>query len=194
MINEKFNQHFSLNKPFDNSSKFRKFGKEILSGLLGGISYFHGDHLVDRETAFDEDSFESHQLTGYPEGPHELFTLVPSRPFFPRGFLWDEGFHLLPLLKYDSDLVMEIMKSWFSLIDDDGWIAREQILGPEPVSYTHLKATVSWFVMKGKILVSKTTNLLMANTGSSGPSYLVGVIELIARTVPSSMEFEIVNS
>lgn len=131
LINEKFNQHFSLNKPFDNSSKFRKFGKEILSGLLGGISYFHGDHLVDRETAFDEDSFESHQLTGYPEGPHELFTLVPSRPFFPRGFLWDEGFHLLPLLKYDSDLVMEIMKSWFSLIDDDGWIAREQILGPE---------------------------------------------------------------
>jgi mannosyl-oligosaccharide glucosidase len=26
---------------------------------------------------------------------------------------------------------LQIIKSWFSLIDDDGWIAREQILGPE---------------------------------------------------------------
>ncbi len=26
---------------------------------------------------------------------------------------------------------LEITKSWFDLIDDDGWIAREQILGPE---------------------------------------------------------------
>ena len=70
-------------------------------------------------------------MEGTFEGPYELFTLVPSRPFFPRGFLWDEGFHLLPLLNYDSDLVLEITKSWFNLIDEDGWIAREQILGKE---------------------------------------------------------------
>ena len=100
-----------------------------MSGLLGGLSYFYGDQLVDRETVFDEDSFESYKLEGTFEGPYELFTLVPSRPFFPRGFLWDEGFHLLPLLNYDSDLVLEITKSWFNLIDEDGWIAREQILG-----------------------------------------------------------------
>ncbi|KAK6455083.1 mannosyl-oligosaccharide glucosidase [Scheffersomyces xylosifermentans] len=130
-VNEKFEQKFSLNKPFNKSKKFKAFGKELLSGLLGGISYVYGDHLVDRETVFDEDSFESYELVGSFEGPHELFTLVPSRPFFPRGFLWDEGFHLLPLLKYDSDLVLEIMKSWFNLIDDGGWIAREQIIGPE---------------------------------------------------------------
>ncbi|KAG7665090.1 CWH41 [[Candida] subhashii] len=127
----KFKEHFQLSPPFTNSPKHQKFGKEVLSGLLGGISYFYGDHLVDRDTVFDEDSFESHDLHGQLEGPHELFTLVPSRPFFPRGFLWDEGFHLLPLLNYDSDLVLDITKSWMNLIDSDGWIAREQILGPE---------------------------------------------------------------
>lgn len=129
-FDSKFEKHFSPSKPF-NKKKYNTFGKEIVSGLLGGLSYFYGDHLVDRETVFDEDSFESYELKGQTEGPYELFTFVPSRPFFPRGFYWDEGFHLLPLLEYDSDLVLEVVKSWFNLIDDEGWIAREQILGPE---------------------------------------------------------------
>lgn len=136
-VDENFKSSFHL-KNFDEDHK--EFGKEILSGLLGGLSYFHGDHLVDRVTIGDDDDFpvdensdgtQLPKLTGSLEGPFELFTLVPSRPFFPRGFYWDEGFHLLPLLEYDSDLVLEIVQSWFNLIDSDGWIAREQILGPE---------------------------------------------------------------
>lgn len=130
-FDSKFSKTFQLKPPFNKNKKYEKFAKEVLSGLLGGLSYFHGDHLVDRDTVFDEDSFESYELSGSLEGPHELFTFVPSRPIFPRGFYWDEGFHLLPLLKYDSDLVLEVVKSWFNLIDEDGWIAREQILGPE---------------------------------------------------------------
>lgn len=130
-FDDKFKKNFELSAPFSKKNKYTKFAKEALSGLLGGLSYSYGDHLVDRNTVLEEDSFESYELEGQSEGPFELFTLVPSRPFFPRGFLWDEGFHLLPLLKYDSDLVFEIMKSWFNLIDDDGWVAREQILGPE---------------------------------------------------------------
>ncbi|RLV88925.1 Mannosyl-oligosaccharide glucosidase [Spathaspora sp. JA1] len=128
-IDKKFDNKFNLNTPFTTNS-YREFAQEIISGLLGGTSYFYGDQLVDRETSLDEQE-QGTSLVGTLEGPSELFTLVPSRPFFPRGFLWDEGFHLIPLLNYDSDFVLEIIKSWFNQIDHNGWIAREQIIGPE---------------------------------------------------------------
>lgn len=130
IIDKKFMKKFQFNSPF-NTEKYIKFGKEILSQLLGGIIYQHGNQLVDRKAKVDDVHFSHAKLEGEEEGPFELFTFVPSRPFFPRGFYWDEGFHLLPILEYDSDLALEIVKSWFSLIDDDGWIAREQILGNE---------------------------------------------------------------
>lgn len=137
LFDEKFSEYFELQYPYNETENdsgtvnYKAFAKEILSGLLGGLTYMYGDHLVDRKTIFDEDTFESYELNRSPEGPHQLFTLVPSRPFFPRGFYWDEGFHLMPLKEYDSDLVLDIIKSWFNLIDSEGWIAREQILGPE---------------------------------------------------------------
>lgn len=136
----KFELNFAKHFPLRGATKSeKKFGKELLSGLLGGLSYFHGDHKVDRTLLADDEELavdvngEVHlpKFKGKFEGPFELFTLVPSRPFFPRGFYWDEGFHLLPLLEYDTDLALEIIQSWFNLIDDGGWIAREQILGPE---------------------------------------------------------------
>lgn len=46
-----------------------------------------------------------------PKGPYELFTAIPSRPFFPRGFLWDEGFHLLPILDWDIDFTYVVLES-----------------------------------------------------------------------------------
>lgn len=126
--------------PFTDS-KYDVFSKSLFSNLIGGIGYFHGDQVIDRSYApeyeeenegFWQEAEEARQRNQQKlEGPYELFTSVPSRPFFPRGFLWDEGFHLLPILDWDAEVVMQILSSWFNTMDDDGWIPREQILGSE---------------------------------------------------------------
>jgi mannosyl-oligosaccharide glucosidase len=137
---ERFSSVFELKAPF-NVEKYKTFAKSMFSNLIGGIGYFYGASVVDRSYApeYDEENEGFWEETAEArarkqeklEGPYELFSAIPSRPFFPRGFLWDEGFHLMPIADWDIDLSMDIVKSWFSLMDQDGWIAREQILGPE---------------------------------------------------------------
>lgn len=137
---ERFSSVFAPKAPF-NAAKFTKFGRSMLSNLVGGIGYFHGQSVEDRSYApeydeenegFWEEASEARARNQQAlEGPYDLFTSIPSRPFFPRGFLWDEGFHLLPIADWDIDLTLDIVKSWFNLMDEDGWIAREQILGAE---------------------------------------------------------------
>lgn len=137
---ERFTSVFAPQAPF-NTDEYSKFGRSMFSNLIGGIGYFYGQHLVDRSYApeYEEDDegfWESvaeakNRKQQKLEGPYELFSSIPSRPFFPRGFLWDEGFHLLPIADWDMDLVLEILKSWFNLMDEDGWIPREMILGEE---------------------------------------------------------------
>lgn len=58
---------------------------------------------------------------------NSLLSFTPSRPFFPRGFLWDEGFHLLPVIEWDLDLAVSVVRSWLNLMDEDGWIGRKYI-------------------------------------------------------------------
>ena len=114
----------------------------MFSNLIGGIGYFYGDSVVDKSYSpeyeeenegFWQETAEARMRQGSVrlEPPSELFTSIPSRPFFPRGFLWDEGFHLIPIADWDMDLTLEIVRSWFNLMDEDGWIGREQILGAE---------------------------------------------------------------
>jgi mannosyl-oligosaccharide glucosidase len=136
----RFGRVFKPQAPFA-SKKYLELSKSLFSNLLGGMGYFYGDWKADRSYApeyeednegfWDETAEARSRVQPVTEQPQELFTAIPSRTFFPRGFLWDEGFHLLPVMDWDVDLALDIVKSWFSLIDEDGWIAREQILGEE---------------------------------------------------------------
>lgn len=101
--------------------------------MLGGIGYFHGSSVIDRShpPMQDEESFKDEPIKPELSPPQTLFTATPSRPFFPRGFYWDEGFHQLLIGEWDNDLSLDIIKHWTDMIDENGWVAREQILGEE---------------------------------------------------------------
>ncbi|KAF8226175.1 glycoside hydrolase family 63 protein [Tricholoma matsutake] len=122
------------------------FSKAITSNLVGGVGYFYGTSIVNRRFSYewdeDEDTFQSTNIKEEGDAeismdgakltePKALLTATPSRSFFPRGFYWDEGFHLLHIGAWDNDFSLEILKDWIDLIDEDGWVAREQILGEE---------------------------------------------------------------
>ena len=115
-FNEKFDRIFNLaSRPYEE----QMFAKYALSNLLGGIIYLHGSTYFSDGDKIVETS------------PVSLLTDTPSRLAFPRGFLWDTGFHNLIVQKWDIQLALQILQSWLSLMDGDGWIGREQVPGGE---------------------------------------------------------------
>lgn len=137
---KRFQSVYSPSAPFQDEQHV-KFSQSLLSNLIGGIGFFYGTSKVDVSSApeyaetdqnFWEKSASARSRAVVEEqDPYQLFSAIPSRPFFPRGFLWDEGFHLQVIQDWDMDLALDIVSSWFDLMDENGWIAREQILGPE---------------------------------------------------------------
>ncbi|XP_003413742.1 mannosyl-oligosaccharide glucosidase [Loxodonta africana] len=124
---ERFEKTFQLKKK-GLSPEEQALGRIALSGLLGGIGYFYGQGLVLPDMGVEE-SEQKADPSLFPPVP--LFTAVPSRSFFPRGFLWDEGFHQLVVQRWDPRLTREALGHWLGLLNADGWIGREQVLGDE---------------------------------------------------------------
>jgi mannosyl-oligosaccharide glucosidase len=213
-FSSRFADIFKPQAPFT-KERYEEFSKSLFSNLVGGIGYFHGDARVDRsyDSAYEEDNegfwedaAEARSKNqAQMEGPYELYTSIPSRPFFPRGFLWDEGFHLIPVIDWDVDLTLDIIKSWFKLMDEDGWIGREQILGAEArskvpmefqVQYPHYANPPTLFIIitsfldkldatksdssREKVLHDKSYNMQLANR-EAALEYLRTLYPLLKR-------------
>lgn len=124
----KFGNCFKMAAKLDSESMV--VGKAAIGNMLGGIGYFYGQSkisLAKNTKLKNDDNFVLYW-------PAELYTAVPSRPFFPRGFLWDEGFHQLLIWHWDVRICLDILGHWLDLMNIDGWIPREQILGAEALS------------------------------------------------------------
>lgn len=104
----------SSNPSFQSKLKISRYA---FSNIIGGITHYFG-YIHEVNNIFNH-PFQ------------EVFSCTPSRGKFPRGFLWDEGFHLLIVCRYSLDLCMKILQNWFDLMDFNGWIAREQIRNEE---------------------------------------------------------------
>ncbi|XP_062567869.1 mannosyl-oligosaccharide glucosidase-like [Saccostrea cucullata] len=119
-FDKKFSSVFNLeSKKY--TLKAINFAKAALSNMLGSISYFHGSSRVQSEKS--EEVLKHRQAT--------LYTSIPSRSKFPRGFLWNVGFDLHLITLWDAKISKDIIAHWLNLINEEGWIPREQILGEE---------------------------------------------------------------
>lgn len=130
---QRFEEQFGLLRHAFSDEQVKE-ARELTAQIIGGIGYYYGTSIVDRRYTSDHDGSMIHGA----QEPHPeiapargLLTATPSRSVFPRGFYWDEGFHLQHINAWDPSIGMEIVRSWTALIDDDGWVAREQILGDE---------------------------------------------------------------
>ncbi|KAN0016271.1 hypothetical protein ACTFIU_006235 [Dictyostelium citrinum] len=124
-FDDKFNKKFLGEKLKKHKPEIYKVSKESLSNLLGGFGYWYGSGITKK-------SLKSDKIIK--SKPVALFSATPSRPAFPRGFLWDEGFQQLLASTFDVELTIESLSHWLNIMDENGWIPREQILGLEAAS------------------------------------------------------------
>lgn len=153
-FDETFDDTFqqTLQSPY--SPDDTNIAKMALSSVLGGIGYFHGQPKIG--DAMDIDIFlEEQRLAAESESAEgidkpqtrmrevlkaeaiSLLTGTPSRAVFPRGFLWDEGFHQLLVSEWDPSISQAVVSHWLHAMyrvqsngsRTGGWIPREMILG-----------------------------------------------------------------
>ena len=160
-FNDRFDSIFRLTTDNGFTSEDRRVGVRALSAMLGGIGHFTGRPLMgdaENEILDEENSNKSNEIDTIEEKNTiygkiiSLLTCTPSRTAFPRGFLWDEGFHQLLVSSWSPTITMKVLNDWMAAmhfptssttndIGDDiikqcigGWIPREMILGAEASS------------------------------------------------------------
>ncbi|XP_026499522.2 mannosyl-oligosaccharide glucosidase [Vanessa tameamea] len=154
----KFEKEFNLKKK-GYSDQDIKIAKAAMSNMIGGIGYFYGASRVQSQY--------TKEPVPYWRAP--LYTAVPSRSFFPRGFLWDEGFHGLLIGKWSPEIQLDIAAHWLDLINVEGWIPREQILGAEALARVPKEFVVQ------------------SNAAANPPMLLLQIAKLV-RTKPQMFE------
>ncbi|WIA10052.1 hypothetical protein OEZ85_010262 [Tetradesmus obliquus] len=139
-----FDERFALTFPISNTPEdtdaaaLQEVSKAALSNLLGSMGFFVGASKVKLPPGSKPYSPPGSPPPQPGQDPlvvdywrEALFTATPSRSFFPRGFLWDEGFHQLLVQRWDPQLSRDAIAHWLDLMNCQGWIPREQILGKE---------------------------------------------------------------
>jgi hypothetical protein len=103
---------------------------------LGGIGHFYGEprignaldspplpqaHNTPEEREAAEVHFRAavtqiyHSSQEVVRGPPiSLLTATPSRTSFPRGFLWDEGYHQMVVSQWDVSITMQVLADWLN--------------------------------------------------------------------------------
>ncbi|CAN7077735.1 unnamed protein product [Brassica oleracea var. botrytis] len=79
----KFKECFHLYEKLD--SETLMVGKAAIGNMLGGIGYFYGQSKIKAPKSTQLQAKSEDEFLLY--WPAELYTAVPSRPVFPRGFL-----------------------------------------------------------------------------------------------------------
>lgn len=101
---ERFKHVFDLTS-FSTSQQ--EVAQAAVSNLIGSISYFAGETI---QTGKDGQKVP---------GPYgTLFTAIPGRSYFPRGFVWDEGFHELVVSEWNKTLSLQILRSWLNRMEE----------------------------------------------------------------------------
>ena len=77
--------HISL-KLQEKDSVIAAFVLRTFANLLGGIANYYGSLKVKQDSKDEDFVYDS---------PKWVLSFTPSREIFPRGFLWDDGFHIL---------------------------------------------------------------------------------------------------
>jgi mannosyl-oligosaccharide glucosidase len=104
------------------SAPLRSLARAALSNLIGGIGYWFGASVLhDGVRTVRTPQGGQRQEAVLSRGKLvPLYSAVPSRPFFPRGFLWDEGFHQMLVAHFDASITRDVLSHWLNVMHDDG--------------------------------------------------------------------------